>query len=509
MSPYRREAHYKPSMYNLPPPPPPPEMPPLPTTAPYSFSGGDSWRPSNNQGYSPHHEFSFRNNEDAPRYPQDNGRNISPRRYVDHDRNYPRPENRNRYREDKRSRDSAQRGTYSSAQRGNRRVATAARPLLSVKQGNSPVQILGTGDGTNEGMRFLPADEMSDSDEAAMDVSESDQDQLDGQNSNLIDISTTLGMDNDAEANVEPPAKRRPIGGARNGLNNQASLPKWSNPDPYTSLPPVDDSLRKKKDVVKIIRKARIATSKTTGAINEAAANDDFISFGFEEDPLEVESVRSSNPIEGVVERRPRVPNAPSGPRHFSHFQSLHNKSFPKAPGTQNLPISVDTMGPPPGLLNSVVTGQGESAPDHDSPLGNRKRTRDDFIKSTLERGGTRRKGFRGNSNGSLVDEWVPSGHMNPTPWHDPERTYQTENMGFRQAVCSLKFATCLTNLDFIKKFATFTILSNLRNLNKLFAKIFYVDSRLLSKVNSPNAGCIALDHLRQASIFLMQIWML
>ena len=392
---------------------------------------------------------------------------------MDHDRNYQRPENRNRYREGERYRNSAQRGTYNSAQRGNRRVATAARPLLSVKQGNSPVQMLGTGDGTHEGMRFLPADEMSDSDEEAMDVSESDQDHLDGGNSNLIDMSTGSGMDNNAEANVEPPAKRRAIGGVRNGLNNEASLPKWSNPDPYTSLPPVDDSSRKKKDVVKIIRKARIATSKTTSAINEAAANDDFISFGFEEDPLEVESVRSSSPIEGVVERRPRVPNAPTGPRHFSHFQPLHNKSFPNVPGTQDLPMSVDTMGPPPGLLNRVGTSQGDSAPDYDSPLGNRKRTRDDVIKSTLERRGKRRKGFLGNSNGSLVDEWIPSGHTNPTPWHDPERTYQTENMGFRQAVYSLEFAIFLTNLDFIKKFATFTILSNLRNLNKLFAKIF------------------------------------
>lgn len=506
MSPYRVGDYQEPSIYDLPPPPPPPEMPPLPNAA-YSFRGGDSWRPANKHVSSQNNEFSFRNNRDAPQYPREHDRTVSPRYYGNQGRNHQHSENRDRFRQGSNYGTSAQRGVYNGAQRGNRRVATAARPLLSLKQGDSPVLMLGAADRSDVGMRFLPANDMSDSDEEQMDVSESDQDQVDRENANLMELPTGSGIDNETEiVDIEPPAKKRALGTMRNVSANEASIPKWSNPDPYTSLPPTDDSLRKKKDVVKIIRKARIATTKSTNTISQAAANDDFISFGFEEESiLEVPSNLPLSPVSKNGEERIGALNAPSGPRQLNHLQTLPDESFSKAPGTQDFPMVADKLGPPPGLNYAVDT-------INDNPLGNRKRTHDDVIKSSSERPAIRKKGFLGTSNGSLIEEWIPRNGTDPTPWHDPGRTYQTENMGFRQDIYFL----CIFNerppdnfVDSIKRFAIFTSLLDLRSLSNVSAKIFWIDFKILLNKIFRTAGSIALAHSQRVCIFRTQIWML
>jgi len=58
----------------------------------------------------------------------------------------------------------------------------------------------------------------------------------------------------------------------------EVQRPKWSNADPYTALPPVE-SIGPKKDIVKIIRKARMDTAPQTDAQNAVKNNVDFISF--------------------------------------------------------------------------------------------------------------------------------------------------------------------------------------------------------------------------------------
>ncbi|KAK5075470.1 hypothetical protein LTR64_001677 [Lithohypha guttulata] len=65
--------------------------------------------------------------------------------------------------------------------------------------------------------------------------------------------------------------------GKRRRLNNgEATKPRWSNPDPYTALPPVPGSTGKHVDVVKLIRKAR---NDQSSPHTLAAEQDDFISF--------------------------------------------------------------------------------------------------------------------------------------------------------------------------------------------------------------------------------------
>ncbi|KAE8349126.1 hypothetical protein BDV28DRAFT_160752 [Aspergillus coremiiformis] len=133
--------------------------------------------------------------------------------------------------------------------------------------------------------------------------------------------------------------------------------PKWSNPDPYTVLPPPDESQSKKVDVVKLIRKARIAASAQPVKTDAVADNEDFISFG----DLVDEEERNHQPPQ----------DAPVGPR--SHLQG------------------------------------------RDSAVGNRKRTHDDELKGLSKKTGKPLNKFY--ADGSIIDEWRVRPSETGTPW--------------------------------------------------------------------------------------------
>jgi non-canonical poly(A) RNA polymerase PAPD5/7 len=102
-------------------------------------------------------------------------------------------------------------------------------------------------------VKYVPIEDVSDSEEAEMDMSDDE-----GAEPKKKQARTqTLAADGD-------------------------SVPKWSNPDPYTVLPPLDEAQRKKKDVVKLIRKARV-TASTESMTKTEAVSDDFISFDFDD----------------------------------------------------------------------------------------------------------------------------------------------------------------------------------------------------------------------------------
>jgi hypothetical protein len=78
--------------------------------------------------------------------------------------------------------------------------------------------------------------------------------------------------------------------------------PRWSNPDPYTTLPSPDESQRKKKDTVKFICKVRSNTGSDSAAKTEATT-DYFNSFDFGDDDQNntfKENERLAPGIEGV-----------------------------------------------------------------------------------------------------------------------------------------------------------------------------------------------------------------
>lgn len=79
------------------------------------------------------------------------------------------------------------------------------------------------------------------------------------------------------------------------------SVPQWSNPDPYTVLPPPETLGAPKKDIVQVIRKAKIDSSKkATGG--DATEEADFISFDFaNDDELGEPSLLSGDDLGGRI----------------------------------------------------------------------------------------------------------------------------------------------------------------------------------------------------------------
>ena len=401
-----------------------------------TFHGSDSRRSDGDRRL---HQFSFRNSAAAPQYPREYdhyepSRQAQRARQTDEyarDRRGPESNRRNEHGFNPRDRPQAQR---SQRGRGNRHVATATRPLLSLKQSDMVEQMLGVSDDRNATKRFLHIDDITDSEEEQMEESDSDYDQS---NVPVLHAAET----DTAEPSLEPPAKRRAVGVASNESTDTRQVPKWSNPDPYTSLPPVDE-LRKRKDVVKLIRKARIAVQKDASVTNQAGINDDFISFGFEEIIATGESVHRStgSMAEGHHERGLMI--APPTPKQFSHLQNLHGECLIKAPGAEDMEVSTDITGPPPGLeprlrqdADTAILDTHEL--DYDNPLGSRKRTYDDVIKDSPERMARGKRALSKRSEGLVLDVWLPGVHSNPTPWLD-RSAGRCENMGFRYA--SIKF---------------------------------------------------------------------
>ena len=396
--------YYRPTGYQQTPinndfPPPPPDMPPMPP--PRVFGPvTDSWRPSNNhydsRTYSQQNEFTFDVNGRAPTYPVQTGK--------DQMRDSYRPARRNEH-------------SYRGRGRGRgARTIPAERPLLQAQREDAIQKTLGIA-GEPGAQRFNAADDATDSDEEPMEQSDPE-----------IETSPRPALVNNdgTTESLEPPTKRRAI--AKDSKEG-SSVPKWSNPDPYTVLPPVDEEQRKKKDVVKLIRKARIATEKEEAAQNEVAANDDFISFGFEDENVSEDEVTG---VQGVA-------GAPTGPRSGNEPQRRQDRLPPMPP-----PIPASQLGPPPGLtsnsFNALPPNQTQDSNQNrtayrdgqDLNLGSRKRTHDDEIKPARSRGPPPRKRGKGiPPNGSLISEWIPPRSQDSTPWVVRSQ-YLTENAGFR-----------------------------------------------------------------------------
>ncbi|KAL9614909.1 MAG: hypothetical protein Q9167_000651 [Letrouitia subvulpina] len=394
-----------------PPPPPPPEIPPLPHgTAFQAFQLPKV----------PSSDFSFRNNGFAPPYPfhgdhyrPNQSANAERHRSAEDQRGRPRPKPRNHGP-----------GRHLNQRARGSRVATASRPLLSTNRSNSPTQLFGLVDARKPVNRFMPADDVSDSEEEPMEESESDQKSDNDGNApggvKITEQSRDILAREEGEA-LEPPNKRQATTSVGESAKNGASsAPRWSNPDPYTVLPPVDEAQRKRKDVVKMIRKARIVTKKDPLTESQAVADDDFVSFGFESDNV------ASSSTHGETSDSFGISGAPIRLRAFGHPKHFHEADAELAPGT-SATLSAERLGPPPSFANNPPRGKENVPfyPDQSDALGGRKRTHDDQIKLNQFAPKNRM------SNGYRRREWNPSDNMDPTPWVVDDSAF-TENPGFR-----------------------------------------------------------------------------
>ncbi|KAI0425304.1 hypothetical protein F5Y09DRAFT_322091 [Xylaria sp. FL1042] len=250
---------------------------------------------------------------------------------------------------------------------------------------------------------YRDVDELSDSDEVDMDISDNENDngnENDGSDSNTADR----------------PAKR-----ARTDAPALAAK-KWSNPDPYDALPPPEST--RKKDVVQLIRKARVEAEAKKPAVAAEAA--DFISCDFSEDD---DDEPKSQALNGAAEYS--RPDAPKGPR-------VASSTLPPKPPipTSQLPEKVQTtqlQSHPPARSNPAKPTPKNELPVDLTPstsLGSRKRTIDDEIKvpHTLL---NVKKVNRMPAGGSIAPVWQPLKDSNPCPWAVDDHS-GIPNMGAR-----------------------------------------------------------------------------
>ncbi|KAI6780661.1 dna polymerase sigma subunit [Emericellopsis cladophorae] len=260
-------------------------------------------------------------------------------------------------------------------------VHPSERALLSSSMNNLPSEPLHNPEAA---AKFRDVDAMSDDDEEAMDISDQSE----------------------HESESDGPSKKRARTEAVETNGNAA--PKWSNPDPYTALPCPDDTLQKKRDVVALIRKARIEEKAVDTAPKEA---EDFIAF--ETTDEEEEGEREEDEEDEREEHR-ASPNAPKGPH-----ASLPSKPPQPAPPREP-PPPLPAAPPPPALPDQR---------DSSGPLGSRKRNANDVIK--VPDYGQLKKPNMKKVNGSVLPMWEVKPGEPSAPWATVDHS-GTSNVAFR-----------------------------------------------------------------------------
>lgn len=220
-------------------------------------------------------------------------------------------------------------------------------------------------------------------------------------------VTSLNGSDAAKDDSEEGPSKKRAR--KERGDADGDEKPKWSNPDPYYALPPIiEDANTKKKDVVELIRKAKVAAEKEQeGATNAVVQNDDFISFGMdeEEEAEEAEeedhiSISSDDKLDGVSNSRGEEASASMVP--FSHLTNFH-------PLLADTPVATGARPPPPSS-NSEARRETDTWPprsNHDAV--NRPQQRDSAYKQ--------HDGKRKYKAGELSQEWIENSYTRAVPW--------------------------------------------------------------------------------------------
>lgn len=334
--------------------------PPLADRMTFTSGGGDSYRPGvshRQQGSGGNHsEFTFQSNHAAPQFPPTGPANSGPPRKRNRGGTSQRDSRRNDPPDSSHSR--GRNNAHGFRRGGFRKAAPHQRALLQQRDEASPERIMGVSDGPN---RFLNVDDLSDDEEADMDV-ESDK--------SIRGDDEAVGQDGNQKV-----ARTQTISRADGN-----SVPKWSNPDPYTVLPPPEETTGKKTDFVKLIRKAKNQAAEKAAGHNAVAANDDFISFGDDaaDEKSESQVIEDDKPTS-----RRRQANASSQPHIEGSMNDLAHADL--------LPNDAQN-----GTRTFESNGHRDDQPQR--PVHNNKRKRGDF-------------------GPGIVQAWQPQRNSDPTPW--------------------------------------------------------------------------------------------
>lgn len=298
----------------------------------FSFRGaaGDNYRPRQS-----HEDFTFRAPQQAPHFPQEQPRD--------------RPQRQPRDRQGRRNG-----APFKSKANGGppfRRGKRAAHERDLIKRAtrdSTPEQLAGmNADKSQKYAEYISDSSDDESDSESDSSSRSDSGQADGSSRKRVKTSQ--------DADV--------------------AVPKWSNPDPYSVLPPTDMGIGPKKDIVQVIRKSKLEASAPDASTNAVKENVDFISFDFGDD-----GENDSDESDGGI-------------------------------------ALDDGFGPPPAPPTGLVMPSDNELMDtyaRDFKGSKRKR---DFASSDLPR--------------DVVYEWQPIPGANPTPWRSDDAEF-TSHIGLQ-----------------------------------------------------------------------------
>lgn len=280
------------------------------------------------------------------------------------------------------------------------------------------------------GATYRPLSELSDDDEADMDISDNED---------------------NGETPQEPSTKRARLNVDQSAADGD-SVPKWSNPDPYTALPPPDAASRQRKDVVQLIRKARVQTKESRQSL--LVETEDFIPcFDSSEDESDSEGETAaggpSAPIQpsqqaGTLNqgkastldesqtREVKGRNSFTATNSDNNLRNSVNDSQPMpAHSLPSKPVPVQSLPPRPSQAypepNEALPKAQPVANAGSSSLYTRKRTIDDEIK--LPPHARLKKFNKMPVGGTLVWEWKGKSGEEPCPWVTTDHS-NTSNMG-------------------------------------------------------------------------------
>lgn len=310
----------------------------------FTSGGGDNYRPGGGQQGRNNSEFTFSSNHDGPRFPPAGPANAGPPAQRRNNRG-----GRQGQRDSRRGDSNGFRGR-GGGRGGYRKQGAHERALLTVQDKGSPERTLGVADGSN---KFMNVDEMSENEEEEE-------------------------TNNDAEEGSHKVA--RTAAGRADG----DSVPKWSNPEIYSALPPPEE-LRpgKKIDFVQLIRKAKNEAAEKADGNNAVAANDDFISFGDDDGSTKGTDLLSIDDDEPKTNKRPQNGDFSQGPMNDLDY------------------------------VDSIVS----SAPQN-------KRAREADLHEQPQQSKAKRKRGEVENVRGIVQEWMGTARCNTAPWLDPRHNY-------------------------------------------------------------------------------------
>lgn len=309
----------------------------------FTSGGGDNYRPSGTQQGRNNPEFTFSSSHDGPRFPPAGPANAGPPARRRNQRG-------GGQRDSRRGDANGYRGR-GGGRGGYRKPGAHERALLTVQDRGSPERTLGVANGSNK----------------FMDVENISEPEVEG-----------AGHKTSGEVDENGAHKAARLA---HGRADGDSVPKWSNPEVYSALPPPEE-LRpgKKIDFVQLIRNAKNEAAEKGDNHNAVAANDDFISFGDDDGSVKDTDQQSIDDEEPRTNKRPRTEGYVRGPMNDLDY--------------------VDSIGSHGNSAEQAINLEGQPQ----QKRAKRKRV-DESVRG-------------------IVQEWQGTTRGDTTPWLDPQHNY-------------------------------------------------------------------------------------